>query len=68
MPRNKTPERIIELERALASTQAAAEMIADELMSIIVPYCTGNYDATAIAIKRVAARHVIGAYLEKAVH
>lgn len=60
--------RIRELEQALESTQATAEMIAADLMSIIAPYCAGDARASALAIKAVAQKRVVMLQAGKAVH
>lgn len=63
---NKT--RIHQLEQDLETTQAAADTLAEELISILRPYQAGRAEETALAIRRVAEKHLELAETAKAVH
>ena len=60
---NKT--RIHQLEQELKTAWTAADTLAEELISILRPYQSGRAAETALAIRRVAEKHL---HMTKAVH
>lgn len=68
MPKPTQSARIRDLERELEATQATAQMIAEDLMSILAPYCAGDAGSADKAIKRVAEKRVVMMSMGKAVH